>query len=366
MVKFGFKSIKGFKMEANLNLELLRKYSITTWLYKQGESISLMIHLGNRLGLYKAMDEKGDLTASDLADLTGCHERWLLEWLRCNAAAGLIETQNGENFKLEPEAAAVLAREGEPTYAAAVFANLREIKVVDAIANAFKSGIGINYDGQGDGSEHAVEAMCAPMSRSLLVSSVIPLLEGLSQKLEKGALVIDVGCGTGLALELLSEAFPASRYVGYDPSHKAIEAAKKRFSKHENIELFAVGAEEIPPSGNADFIMALDCLHDMPRPDLALTGVLGALKEDGTLLVKEIKSSPVWSENLRNPVLALMYATSITTCLSSAMSEKDSLGLGTLGLNPELLQKMIKASGFQSFKQHKVDDPTNLYYEIRL
>ena len=111
--------------------------------------------------------------------------------------------------------------------------------------------------------------------------------------------------------------------------------------------------------------MTLDCLHDMPRPDLALKAIWGALKKDGTLLVKEIKSSAVWDDNLRNPVLALMYATSITTCLSSAMSDKDTLGLGTLGLNPDLLSEMTREAGFTTFHQHKVDDPTNLYYEVR-
>ena len=131
------------------------------------------------------------------------------------------------------------------------------------------------------------------------------------------------------------------------------------------MELFDLGAESIPDSTNADFVMTLDCLHDMPRPDIALKAIRDAMKDDGTLLVKEIKSSATWTDNLRNPVLAMMYATSITTCLSSAMSDTDTLGLGTLGLNPELLSVMIKDAGFTFFHQHEVEDPTNLYYEIR-
>ena len=224
----------------------------------------------------------------------------------------------------------------------------------------------MSYDGQGDGSEHAVEAMCGPMSKALLVSQVLPLLNGVEDKMRKGARVIDVGCGTGLAIELLADSFPESTFIGYDPSSRAIAVARERFSSYENVELFAIGAESIPDSADADFVMTLDCLHDMPRPDLALKAIHGALKEDGTLLVKEIKSSATWTDNLRNPVLALMYATSITTCLSSAMSDTDTLGLGTLGLNPDLLSAMIKEAGFTFFYQHKVEDPTNLYYEIRL
>ena len=177
--------------------------------------------------------------------------------------------------------------------------------------------------------------MCGPMSKALLVSQVLPLLNGVEDKMREGARVVDVGCGTGLAIELLAEAFPESTFVGYDPSTRAIGVARERFSSYKNVELFDLGAESIPSSADADFVMTLDCLHDMPRPDIALKAIHGVLKDDGTLLVKEIKSSATWADNLRNPVLALMYATSITTCLSSAMSDVDTLGLGTLGLRSE-------------------------------
>ena len=250
-------------MDEDLDLEKLSKYSLDTWLFKQGEMVSLVIHLGHRLGLYEAMDGIGNTTAEELSKATDCHERWILEWLRCNAAAGLIKTSDGSNFELEPEAAAVLAQSDKPTYAAAVFANLKPIEVVDGIAEAFKTGIGLSYDGQGDGSEHAVEAMCGPMSKALLVPQVLPLLNGVEEKMREGARVIDVGCGTGLAIELLSEAFPASTYIGYDPSSRAIAVARERFSASTNVELFDLGAESIPDSTNADFVMALDCLHDL-------------------------------------------------------------------------------------------------------
>ena len=109
----------------------------------------------------------------------------------------------------------------------------------------------------------------------------------------------------------------------------------------------------------------MDCLHDMPRPDRTLAAIREAVTDEGTLVVKEIRSSPHWSTNLKNPVLPMMYATSVATCLSSAMSDHDTLGLGTLGLHPERLAELTMEAGFTRFARHDLDDPTNIYYEVR-
>ena len=157
--------------------DLLKQYTMATWGYKQGESVSLMIHLGVRLGLYEALDGAGPVTAGDLAAATGLHERWLHEWLRSQAAAELMVSDEGETFELQDEAAMVLARKGTPTYAGGVFSHLRNPKVADGLAEAFQTGLGLTYDGQGEGSEQHVEAMLAPMARALLVPRVIPALD---------------------------------------------------------------------------------------------------------------------------------------------------------------------------------------------
>tara|TARA_B100000686_G_C16712973_1_gene930295 strand:+ start:207 stop:1271 length:1065 start_codon:yes stop_codon:yes gene_type:complete len=351
--------------EANLDADLVREYALKTWLFKQGEMVSLMIHLGHRLDLYRAMDGAGSITAGNLAQLTGCNERWLLEWLRCNGAGGLLSTEDGRTFTLPAESAAVLARSEEPTYAAAVFSSLRSKEVVDGLVEAFRTGIGIDYDGQGEGSEHVIEAMCGPMSRSVLVPLLIPSLTGVVEKLTDGANVVDVGCGTGLALELLVDAFPASNYVGYDPSALAINTAEKRLADYENVSLVRAGGEDLPPSGDVDLVLAMDCLHDMPRPDRTMSAIRSAIDCNGTLVIKEIRSSSDWGGNLKNPVLPFMYATSVATCLASAMSEEDTLGLGTLGLFPERLEELVLEAGFTRFLKHDLEDPTNIYYEVQ-
>ncbi|HIM66410.1 MAG TPA: class I SAM-dependent methyltransferase [Acidimicrobiia bacterium] len=351
--------------EQELDPDLLGMYTFATWGYKQGEMVSLMIHLGHRLGIYEVLDGAGPVTAADLAERTGLHGRWLLEWLRGQAAARLLVSEDGEAFLLEPEAAAVLARPGERSYAAGVFSNIRPPEVVDALADAFRTGIGVTYDGQGEGAAHQTDAMLGPMARALMVPVIVPALEGVAEKLTAGARVVDVGCGAGTVLGLLAEAFPASTYVGYDPSHHAVDLAVERLSGFDNVEVLARFGEELPPTGDFDLILTMDCLHDMPRPDIVMAAIREAIAPDGTWLIKDIKSSADWTANRRNPMLAMMYATSVASCLSSAMSAPDSLGLGTLGLNPDVAERMTAESGFTRFTCHDFDDPVNLYYEVR-
>ena len=345
--------------------DLLKKYTLATWGFKQGETVSLMINLGVRLGIYAALDGAGSVTASDLAAATGLHERWLREWLRAQAAAGLVVSDDGEMFLLEDEAAMVLARVDTPTYAGGVFSHIRHPRAADGLEEAFRTGLGLTYDGQGEGSEHHVEAMLAPMARALLVPTVIPALADVVDRLEAGAKVVDIGCGTGLALQLMAEAWPRSTYEGYDVSERAVAVARERFAVVDNVTVHLAGAEDVSATADADLVMTMDCLHDMPRPDLAMTAIRGAIAAGGTWLVKEIKSSPEWSLNLRNPMLAMMYSTSVASCMSSAMSTPDGLGLGTLGLDPVTLEEMVTEAGFTRFTMHDLNDPTNLYYEIR-
>ena len=351
--------------DRDLDPDRLGRYTLATWGFKQGEVVSLMIHLGHRLGLYEALDGAGPVTASELAAATGYHERWLLEWLRGQAAARLLVSDDGEVFELEAEAAEVLARSGSRSFAAGAFAVLRPAAVVDGIAESFTTGRGLDYDGLGEDSAQHVEGMLGPMTRALLLPVVIPGLDGVADKLAAGGTVIDVGCGGGLVIEMLADAFPASRFVGYDPSERAIEMASERLVGRDNVELHTKGGEELPPSAAADLVGTCDWLPHMPRPDLTMQAIRGAISDDGTWVIKDIRSSPHWSDNLKNPMLAMMYGTSVGSCLQSAMSADDALGLGTLGLNPEVARSMTAEAGFGRFSRLEVDDPTNLYYEVR-
>lgn len=351
------------------NDEDVRRFASRVWGYKQGEMVSLMVHLGDRLGLYRAMAGAEPLGAGELSRRTGLQERWVLEWLRGQAAAGLLESPDGDTFSLAPEAEPVLVEEaGSVWFAGGAFqGGAAPAEVVGRLADAFRTGQGLTYDDLGPQVAHSVERMFEPWTRESLVPVVLAALEGVVQRLQEGAVVADVGCGAGVAITAMASAFPKSRFEGFDPSHHAIERARIRLagSGLTNVELHEQPASGLPPSPTYDLVLTLDCLHDMPRPQEAASAIRRSLTADGTWLVKEIRAGASWSENLKNPVLALMFATSVTTCLSSALSEPGGAGLGTLGLDRSRLEQMCRAAGFDRFRVHDFDDPANLYYEVR-
>lgn len=132
-----------------------------------------------------------------------------------------------------------------------------------------------------------------------------------------------------------------------------------------NVEVSQARGEDFPQDGAYDLIITFDCIHDMTDPQRVINAIRGGIKNDGTWFIKDIRSKPRFEDNLRNPMLAMMYGFSLFACMSSAMSEPGGAGLGTLGFNPEIAERMSRAAGFTRFKLHDFKDPGNLYYEVR-
>lgn len=348
--------------------DALKRYSFSVWNYKMGEMVSLMIHLGDRLGLYKALQGSGALTAGELAEKTGLQERWLLEWLRGQAAARLLHYQEGDRFELSAEGAEVLANEeGSLAFAAGAFSGQTPPETVDKLADAFRTGIGLSYQDLGPNAAHRTERMLGPWTRRELVPNIIPALDGVVDRLESGAVAADVGCGGGVALIAMAEAFPNSEFHGYDPSQHAIDRCHEKVEVLglDNVRLFVAGGESLPRAPTYDFLITFDCIHDMTRPADVISSIYRAMQPEGTWLIKDIRSQPDFKENMKNPLLAMFYGFSVSACMSSALSEPDGAGLGTLGFNPEVAERMTGEAGFSRFRMHDFEDPSNLYYEVR-
>lgn len=356
-------------MSTDLDGDAVKMFGFKVWKYKMGEQVSLMVHLGDRLGLYKTMAGGGPMASIDVAAEAELHERFVREWLLGQAAAGLIDRHEDGTFELTNVQAAVLADEEHSlSFAAGAFRGGVDQTVLDKIADSFRTGIGVTYEEQGPNAAAGLARMTGPWSRLALTSTVLPALDGIVDKLEAGASVVDVGCGGGVMLTTLAQAFPNSRCVGYDPSEVAVELARKRVSDMglDNVEFVVAGGEDLPAGSNFDLVITFDCMHDMPFPDRTAAAIRSAIAADGTWLLKDIRSTGDFSKDMRNPLLAMFYGFSVASCLQSAMSEPGGAGLGTLGLHAGAAQELTEAAGFTNFTTHDLDDAANLYYEVKI
>lgn len=334
-----------------------------------GAVVSGMIYLGDRLGLYRAMQGAGPLTSVQLAARTGLHERWVREWLHAQAAARLVEHRGDGYFELSCEGALVLADENSPMFTAGGFHSLpQQFALLERLPDSFRTGIGHPYDAVGREGAIGIERFLAPWFKTFLVPLVLPALDGVVPKLQAGAKVADIGCGAGIALLEMARAYPRSRFHGYDISRHALERAEENrtAAAADNVAFHDAAVDPIPGDGSFDLLTSFDCIHDMTDPAGVLRAGRRALRADGTWLIADIKARPTFEENLeRNPMAAMMYSISVLSCLSSSMSEPGGAGLGTLGFSEPVARQMAAAAGFTRFKRHDFDHPVNVFYEIR-
>lgn len=346
--------------------DLLKQYALRVWKYKQGEMVSLMIHLGDLLGLYRAMAGGDAWTPERLAEAAGLDERLVREWLLGQAAAGLLERSPEGEFRLEAEGEATLVNEEALSFAAGAFIGGFAPDRIVAMADNFRTGRGVPYEEQGEQVARQIDRMNFPWLSRFLPERVLPRLEGVREKLEAGASAADVGCGGGIAVAALARRFPASSFTGYEPSAPGAARARERTARLPNVRIVQAPGEELPARPPLDFVMTLDCLHDMPFPDRAAAAIGRAVAPDGTWLIKEMRCSEDYEKNLKNPVLAMQYGYSVTSCLASATSAPGGAALGTLGLPPSAVERLAEEAGFSSVRMMDLeDDPVHLYYEAR-
>ena len=361
-------------MTTDIDPDRLKMYSFQLFTKLEGAVTAGMIHLGDQLGLYTAMRAAGrPLTTGEIAAATELTERWVREWAYNQAASGMIVavTEDGgtERFSLTPEAAAVLADPDHPAYGMGMFHRLPQtMRAVEEMPESFRSGVGHDYDSHGPQGAVGIERSFEPWNRAFLVPVVLPALEGVVEQLEAGVRVADIGCGAGGAVLLMAKAFPRSTFVGYDISQFALARADEKLqaSGVTNASFRDPREHPLPSDGSIDLVTTFDCIHDMTHPSRMVSAIRAALRPDGTWLLVDIKALDTFAENAKkNPMASLMYGISVLSCMSSALSEADGEGLGTLGLSENRARAMATDAGFTRFRKLAVDHSVNAFYEVR-
>jgi SAM-dependent methyltransferase len=324
-----------------------------------------MVVIGEKLGLYKSLAEE-PVSCAQLAAKTGTDERYLREWLASQAAGGYITyDENADQFSMTPEQAFTLANDQSPAYLPGAFElALGSLAAVPRIAESFRSGAGMGWHEHVDGVFHGCEKFFRPGYAANLVSSWIPALEGVKEKLEAGALVADVGCGKGASTILMAQAFPNARFHGFDYHDKSIEAARESADRAGVADrvTFEVSNAKSFPGSDYDFVAVFDCLHDMGDPVGAAAHVRKALATDGTWMIVEPFAHDLLKDNL-NPVGRVYYAFSTLLCTPCSRSQEVGLCLGAQA-GEGRIRDVVSSAGFTRFRR-ATETPFNIVYEAR-
>jgi len=324
-----------------------------------------MVVIGERLGLYKALAAE-PMTSSELAAKTKTDERYLREWLASQAAGGYVTyDEKTKRFSLSPEQAFTLADENSPAYLPGAFElALGSLAAVPRITESFRTGAGMGWYEHSQGVFDGCEKFFRSGYVGNLVSSWIPALAGVKEKLERGAKVADVGCGKGASTILMAKAFPKSRFYGFDYHEKSIEGAReaaKRQGVAEHIN-FEIAPAKSYPGKDYDFVTVFDCLHDMGDPVGAAKHVRESLAQDGTWMIVEPFANDDLKDNL-NPVGRLYYSFSTLLCTPCSRSQEVGLCLGAQA-GEARIREVVTSAGFSRFRR-ATETPFNIVYEAR-
>jgi len=325
-----------------------------------------LIVIGDRLGLYKAMAASGPITAAALAEKTGTAERYVREWLNAQAAGGFVEyNPETQRYLLPPEQAMALANEESPAFVCGAFElATATLKSGAQIESAFRTGAGFGWHQHDIGVSTGCERFFRPGYNANLVSSWLPALDGVEGKLGVGAKVADVGCGLGASTRLMAQAYPRSKFTGFDYHPESIELARAK-AKEAGLQdraKFEVAPASAFPGSGYDLISMFDCLHDMGDPVGAARHVRQALAPDGTWLIVEPIAGDRVEQNL-NPVGRAYYAFSTFLCTPNSLSQDVGLALGAQA-GEARIRDVATAGGFTRFRR-VAETPFNLVYEAR-
>jgi SAM-dependent methyltransferase len=327
---------------------------------------SLML-IGDKLGLYKTLTAKGPMNSSELARATGTSERYVREWLSAQAASGYVEYNAASNkFSMTPEQTLVLGDDDSPVFMGAVGSVVAATLLDEPkVSDAFKTGKGVGWNQRSECLFCGTARFFRTAYKHHLVQEWLPALDGVVEKLKRGAGVADVGCGHGISTRLMAEAFPNSRFSGFDYHPGSIEAARqtvKDAGLGDRVR-FDVHSAKTYPAGNYDLVCFFDCLHDMGDPVGAIKHVRETMADDGTCMLVEPFANDRLEDNL-NPIGRIFYAASTVICTPASLDQEIGLALGAQA-GEARLREVARQGGLTRFRR-ATETPFNLILEARV
>lgn len=326
-------------------------------------AIALALSLGNRTGLFEAMADLPASTSEQIADAAGLNERYVREWLGTMVTGRVVNYfPETRTYQLPPEHAAYLTSSGPYNFASAMEFIPVLAGVEEGLVESFRNGGGVPY------SEYPRfhEVMAAESAQTVVAALepyILPLVPGLTERLEEGIDVLDVGCGSGKAMTVLAAKYPNSRFAGYDISDEGITRANKEAAENglANVRFEVRDAANFGDVEQYDLITSFDAIHDQADPAGMLAAIAKALRPDGVYLVQDITGSSHLEKNLDLPVAPWLYTISLTHCMTVSLASGGA-GLGAMWGEEKAIEMMTEA-GFKNVeKKYLEHDFMNTYY----
>jgi len=327
-----------------------------------------LAYIGDQIGLFKVLAEKGPMTTEQLADAASCNPRYIREWLSAMAAAGWLEYDaKASSFTLPSEHAPFLAEEDHPMFMGGALECVTPLaSVTPRILECFRDGGGVAFSHHHPDMPRVIERFTAPMFSNFLNKVWIQeLMPEVHKKLTEGADVADVGCGSGRAVIEMARAYPKSRFTGFEPNSpsafRALNAAKEeglidRISIHN-------ARSDLMNDAAYDLITTFDVLHDSVDPQGLIRDIRRALRPDGTYFVLEINASGKLEDNL-HPMGKFFYSLSTMYCMTVSLAHGGA-GLGTC-MGEEKPRQMCDNAGFSQFNKLDFEHPLAVLYEVKV
>ncbi|NIR29263.1 MAG: class I SAM-dependent methyltransferase [Gammaproteobacteria bacterium] len=333
-------------------------------------ALALMTSIGHRTGLFDAMSKLPAASSAEVAAAAGLNERYVREWLGAMTAGGVVEHDPERGtYTLPPEHAALVTREGGSDNIGVFAQYIGQLGAVeDDIVECFHKGGGVPYERY----QRFHEIMAEDSGQSVLPAlkdHILPLVPGLTQRLEQGISVLDVGCGRGKAVNLMASRFPNSRFVGIDLSEEAIAYARREADekRNSNVQFIARDLSDFDRTaepGAFDFVTTFDAVHDQKDPKAVLKGIRTSLADDGVYLAQDIKGTSHHHGDRDHPIGPLLYTISCMHCMTVSLAQEGE-GLGAMWGKEKALA-YFREAGFSDVQVHELEhDFQNYYYACR-